>query len=183
MHALLGLEVQSKVSGQAGKIRLPAPPARFAHNGLAGGSKSFQPHHALRFEPSVSGDRQLARNWRVSCGHSVSAAAELVVAGGFGPFSLWAQQTRSWRGHPRCRAPVGPDQSTDRASRLAGPFGGRIAQTGNADAAWQSSFNGSLHEFRCEERERDRHVDLSNAAVLARSDAFALWTLHRPRVH
>jgi hypothetical protein len=30
--------------------------------------------------------------------------------------------------------------------------------------------NGSLHEFGCEEGERNRHVDLSNAAVLARSN-------------
>jgi hypothetical protein len=43
MHALLGLEVQSKVSGQAGKIRRPAPPASFAHNGLAGGSNPPSP--------------------------------------------------------------------------------------------------------------------------------------------
>jgi hypothetical protein len=43
---------------------------------------------------------------------------------------------------------------------LAGPLGRGIAQAAHADAARQSSLNGSLHEFRREERERDRHIDL-----------------------
>jgi hypothetical protein len=47
MHALLGLEVQSKVSGQVTfvgqKIRFPAAPTRFAHNGLVGGSSPSSP--------------------------------------------------------------------------------------------------------------------------------------------
>jgi Glucokinase len=43
MHALLGLEVQSKVSGQVTFVGqkmplFPATPVRFAHNGLVGGS-------------------------------------------------------------------------------------------------------------------------------------------------
>ena len=53
---------------------------------------------------------------------------------------------------------------------LAGPLGRGIAETSDADAARQSSLNGSLHEFRREERERDRHIDLSNAAFVARSN-------------
>ena len=53
---------------------------------------------------------------------------------------------------------------------LAGPFGRSIAQTSDADAARQSSLDGGLHEFRREECERDRHIDLSNAAFFARSD-------------
>jgi hypothetical protein len=52
---------------------------------------------------------------------------------------------------------------------LAGPFRRSIAQASNADAARQSSFDGSLYEFRREERERYRHIDLSNTTCLARS--------------
>ena len=53
---------------------------------------------------------------------------------------------------------------------LARPLGRSIAETSDADAARQSSLNGSLHEFRCEKRERDRHIDLANAAFFACSD-------------
>src|SRR6202795_4080060 len=53
---------------------------------------------------------------------------------------------------------------------LARPLGRSIAQTSDADAARQSSLDGSLHEFRREERERDRHIDLSNAAFFACRD-------------
>ena len=35
-------------------------------------------------------------------------------------------------------------------------------------AARQSSLDGCLHEFGREERERDRHIDLSNAAFIPR---------------
>jgi hypothetical protein len=50
---------------------------------------------------------------------------------------------------------------------LARPLGRRIAQTRDADTARQSPLDGSLHEFGREEGERDRHIDLSNAAFLA----------------
>ena len=50
---------------------------------------------------------------------------------------------------------------------MAGPLGRSIAQASDADAARQSSFDGSLHEVGREERERDRHIDLSNAAFVA----------------
>jgi len=53
---------------------------------------------------------------------------------------------------------------------LAGPLGRSIAQASDADAARQSSFDGSLHEIGREERERDRHIDLSNAAFVAGSN-------------
>src|SRR5262249_57820730 len=45
-----------------------------------------------------------------------------------------------------------------------------IAETTDANAARQSSFDGSLHEFGREKRERDRHIDLSNAAFVACSN-------------
>ena len=44
---------------------------------------------------------------------------------------------------------------------------GAIAQASDADTARQPSFDGCLHEFGREERERDRHIDLSNAAFVA----------------
>src|SRR5207249_12020479 len=50
------------------------------------------------------------------------------------------------------------------------PLGRSIAEASDADAARQSSFDGSLHEVGREERERDRHIDLSNAAVVADSN-------------
>jgi len=53
---------------------------------------------------------------------------------------------------------------------LVRPLGRSIAQTRDADPARQSSFDGSLHEFGREEGERDCHIDLSNAAFLARSN-------------
>jgi hypothetical protein len=43
-----------------------------------------------------------------------------------------------------------------------------VAQTRDADPARQSPFDGSLHQFGREERERDRHIDLSNAAFFTR---------------
>ena len=53
---------------------------------------------------------------------------------------------------------------------MAGPLGRNIAHASDADAARQSSFDGSLHEVGREERERDRHIDLSNAAFVAGSN-------------
>ena len=75
-------------------------------------------------------------------------------------------------------APAGVARDPDRQESkrqtehrvLAGPLGRGIAETSDADAARQSSLNGSLHEFRREERERDRHVDLADAAFFACSD-------------
>ena len=45
-----------------------------------------------------------------------------------------------------------------------------IAETSDTDAPRQSSFDGSLHQFRREESQRDRHIDLSNAAFVPRSN-------------
>ena len=42
---------------------------------------------------------------------------------------------------------------------MAGPLGRSIAEASDADAARQSSFDGSLQEVGREERERDRHID------------------------
>jgi hypothetical protein len=56
---------------------------------------------------------------------------------------------------------------------LARPLDRRIAQSGDADAAWQSPFDGRFDEIGREECERDRHIDLAYAASLAFCDAFA----------
>ena len=108
------------------------------------------------------------------------------------PPCLWPLQTRSWRRRPEshvnephrarfalaeqlCRRVKNRDgrpglnrQTEHRV--LARPLGRSIAQASDADATRQSSFDSRLHEFRHEERERDRHIDLSNAACLPRSD-------------
>ena len=53
---------------------------------------------------------------------------------------------------------------------MAVPLGRSIAETSDADAPRQSSFDGSLHQPRRKERQRNRHIDLSNAALFARSN-------------
>src|SRR5438093_2854988 len=70
---------------------------------------------------------------------------------------LWALQTRSWRRtelHVKNRdnRPGSNRQTEHRV--LAGPLGRSIAEASDADAARQSSFDGSLHEVGREERER-----------------------------
>ena len=50
---------------------------------------------------------------------------------------------------------------------LLAPFGRQIAEAFDANAAGQATFDGRFDNIRRKERERDRHVDLPNAAVLA----------------
>jgi hypothetical protein len=63
----------------------------------------------------------------------------------------------------------GPSRQTEHRI-LAAPLVRSIAETSDTDAPRQSSFDGSLHQFRREESQRDRHIDLSNAAFVARSN-------------
>ena len=53
---------------------------------------------------------------------------------------------------------------------MAGPLGRSIAETSYADTPGQPSFDGRLHQPRCEERQRNRHIDLANAALFTRSN-------------
>ena len=53
---------------------------------------------------------------------------------------------------------------------MAGPLGRSIAETSDADTPGQSSFDGRLHQPRCEERQRNRHIDLANATLFTRSN-------------
>src|SRR5262249_10244674 len=51
--------------------------------------------------------------------------------------------------------------------KLQRPFGRRITQGGDADAARKPPFDDSLDQSRRDECHRYRHVDLTNAALLA----------------
>ena len=51
--------------------------------------------------------------------------------------------------------------------KLPAPFNRRIAEPLDADAAGQATFHGCFDKIGCEEGERDGHVDLPNAALLA----------------
>jgi hypothetical protein len=53
---------------------------------------------------------------------------------------------------------------------LPAPFSRRIAEPLDADAAGQATFHGCFDKVGCEEGERDRHVDLPNAALLPRAE-------------
>jgi len=54
---------------------------------------------------------------------------------------------------------------------LPGPFGGRIAQSGNSDAAWQPALDGGRNQVGSKEGERYGHVDLPHAVSLLLRDA------------
>ena len=56
--------------------------------------------------------------------------------------------------------------------KLPAPFNRRIAEPLDADAAGQAAFYGSFDEIGGEEGERDGHIDLPNAAILARAKVF-----------
>jgi hypothetical protein len=49
---------------------------------------------------------------------------------------------------------------------LPTPFGWRITQPLDSNAAWQTAFDSGPHEIWCEEREQDRHVDLTQDAQI-----------------
>jgi hypothetical protein len=54
---------------------------------------------------------------------------------------------------------------------LTGPFGSQVREADYSHAMRKPSFNRSLDEVGREEGERDCHVDLADAAVVARRDA------------
>ncbi len=54
--------------------------------------------------------------------------------------------------------------------KLSAPFSRRIAESLDAYAAGQATFNGCLDKIRREEGERDDHVDLPDAALLASAE-------------
>src|SRR5262245_37897130 len=56
--------------------------------------------------------------------------------------------------------------------KLQRPFGRRITQGRDADAARKPPFDGGLDQSWRDECHRYRHVDVTNAALLARGNAF-----------
>jgi hypothetical protein len=61
---------------------------------------------------------------------------------------------------------IGSGREAEHAVLLI-PFGGCIDQPGQSDAARQPALDRGLDQGRRKERERDRHVDMARAAVLA----------------
>src|SRR5262249_22992855 len=59
-----------------------------------------------------------------------------------------------------------------KALKLQRPFVRRITQGGDADAARKPPFDGGLDQSRRDECHRYRHVDVTNAALLARGNGF-----------
>ena len=57
-----------------------------------------------------------------------------------------------------------------RGFELSSPFRGSFAEPLDTNAARQTTFDRGFDEVRCEERERDGHIDLTHAAFLARGD-------------
>ena len=53
--------------------------------------------------------------------------------------------------------------------KLPAPFNRRIAKPFDTDATGQATFYGCFDKIGCEEGERDGHIDLPNAAFLARA--------------
>ncbi len=51
--------------------------------------------------------------------------------------------------------------------KLSAPFSRRIAEPLDADAAGQATFYCCFDKIGCEEGERNSHIDLPNAALLA----------------
>src|SRR5215468_4514397 len=104
--------------------------------------------------------------------------------------SLCGKKSRSWRRKAvvtrasprscRCRMPsevckceeVESGLGQTKPLKLQRPFGRRITQGGDADAARKPPFDGGLDQSRRDECHRYRHVDVTNAALLARGNAF-----------
>jgi hypothetical protein len=57
---------------------------------------------------------------------------------------------------------------------LTRPFNGKVAEPGHAHSVGEPPIDRRLDEVRCEERERDRHVDLPRGAALTFGDAFCI---------
>ena len=134
---------------------LPGPPRSPMRTGVSWSLKN-SPQNAGVSAVQIPGVRSLP-------------PAEVAIASILAP-GLWARQTRFL-----APSPVAHEDRQDQIGQaehrvLARPLSRSVAQTGDADAARQSSFDGSLHQFGREEGKRDRHVDLSNAAFVACSD-------------
>jgi hypothetical protein len=127
------------------------------------------------------------------CGHFRPVNSLILVSVGVRAFQrrflaprLCIQKFRSWR--PGLEANSGPHSQQLRFSgqhnsrfwagvaafrikseclELLAPFGRQIPETLDADAAGQAAFYGGSDEIGSEEGERNRQIDLPNAALLA----------------
>ena len=90
----------------------------------------------------------------------------------FGPF-VSASQKPVPGGPFECLG-AGTSKRQAKHGVLARPLDRSIAQSGDADAAWQSALDRSPHEIGGKEGEGNGHVDLSYAAPLALGDAFSI---------
>jgi len=59
---------------------------------------------------------------------------------------------------------------------LTRPLGRVTAETGNSKSARQATFDGRFDQIGCEEGQRDRHIDLADAAFFAGGDLFETRT-------
>jgi hypothetical protein len=69
----------------------------------------------------------------------------------------------------RCGASLRLFRIESERRKLPAPFSRRIAKPLNADATGQATFYGCFNKVRCEKGERDRHVDMPSATLLARA--------------
>jgi hypothetical protein len=53
---------------------------------------------------------------------------------------------------------------------LSGPYCRAIEHASNTNSVWKATLDRSLDEARCEESQRNRHVDMPRAAVLPSRD-------------
>src|SRR4029077_18065869 len=96
------------------------------------------------------------------------------------PEKVWCRKLRPRAVAARCALPLRSANAKKLESGLAQtkplklqrPFGRRITQGGDADAARKPPFDGGLDQSRRDECHRYRHVDVTNAALLARGNAF-----------
>src|SRR5262249_39705654 len=133
------------------------------------------------------------RKCPLTAGFSNASFESLVLRKGRRPISgrsLCGKKSRSWRrkgvlprASPRsCRCrmrtrsevckceEVGSGLGQTKPLKLQRPFGRRITQGGDADAARKPPFDGGLDQSRRDECHRYRHVDVTNTALLARGN-------------
>ena len=55
---------------------------------------------------------------------------------------------------------------------LSGPLGGSIAEPLDTNATWQPAFDCGFNESGRKEGQRDRHINLTNAALFAGGNFF-----------
>ena len=117
---------------------LPAPPRTPIRTECSGDSSISPPIGGSRGGHLVS--RTGAWFWLAFFAPIVSGVRKLVPGAGIALDAIRARLT---------------DETEHRC--LAGPLDWRIAQAGDADTEWQSTFDSGLHKSRCKESKRNYH--------------------------